>query len=86
MWYDTYDFAKRVEWLGIGRFGNYYNAPLCNSKELGPILVDVVLGKAAEGIKTKARDLAETCRTDGGGRFKAATEVLSVLKAIKPDP
>ncbi|KAM0326253.1 hypothetical protein ACHAQA_006850 [Verticillium albo-atrum] len=79
VWYDTYDFAQRVEWLGIGRFGNRKAAPRCAAEELGPILVDVVFGDGAVSIRAKAAGLAKACSADGGGRRVATREILDML-------
>ncbi|WQF84437.1 Putative UDP-glucuronosyl/UDP-glucosyltransferase [Colletotrichum destructivum] len=80
VWFDTYDFATRVEYLGIGKRGSTNHAPKCAAKELGPILKEVVLGESAEGFRKKAADLAEVCRRDGGGRVIAAKAILKELK------
>ncbi|WYZ42447.1 hypothetical protein EsH8_VI_000146 [Colletotrichum jinshuiense] len=80
VWFDTYDFATRVEYLGIGKRGSTNHAPKCAAKELGPILKQVVLGKSAEVFKKKALDLAEVCKAEGGGRVIAAKAILKELK------
>ncbi|OHW90540.1 UDP-glucoronosyl and UDP-glucosyl transferase [Colletotrichum incanum] len=80
VWFDTYDFATRVEYLGIGKRGSTNHAPKCAAKELGPILKQVVLGKSAEGFRKKAAELAEACKAEGGGRVIAAKAILKELK------
>lgn len=80
VWGDTYDFAKRVEWLGIGKFGSWNNAPQCSARELGPILEQVVLSSQAAKMKEKAIELADICHRDGGGRHTAANKILDMLK------
>ena len=82
VWADTYDYAHRVEWLGIGRYGNVEAAPTCKATELGPILVDVILGPNAESMKKKAQALAKACAANGEGREVAAKEVLASLAAL----
>ncbi|KAK3400338.1 hypothetical protein B0T20DRAFT_478186 [Sordaria brevicollis] len=49
-WMDCYDFARRAEFLGIGRWGNRLasaasenSGKLCDTKELADGLIDVVL-------------------------------------------
>ncbi|KAH7311302.1 UDP-glucoronosyl and UDP-glucosyl transferase family protein [Stachybotrys elegans] len=79
VWGDTYDFAKRVEWLGIGRFGSPRNAPKCSARELGPILESVLLGKAAVAMKQKAEDLAKVCGHTSQGRETAARKIMEML-------
>ncbi|KAL0938507.1 2-hydroxyacylsphingosine 1-beta-galactosyltransferase [Colletotrichum truncatum] len=80
VWFDTYDFAQRVEYLGIGKLGSAKHAPKCAAKELGPILKQVVLGASAERFRKKAADLAQTCKAEGGGRAIAARAILKELK------
>ncbi|XWW92174.1 hypothetical protein V2A60_000097 [Cordyceps javanica] len=58
VWYDTYDFARRVEYFGIGKIGNYSNAPKCSTAELAPILEQVVLGDSAKKMQEKAATMA----------------------------
>uniref|UniRef100_A0A8H7K5N2 Glycosyltransferase family 28 N-terminal domain-containing protein n=1 Tax=Bionectria ochroleuca TaxID=29856 RepID=A0A8H7K5N2_BIOOC len=79
VWGDTYDFAKRVEWLGIGKFGSPWNAPQCSARELGPILEQVVLGPRSKSMKEKAVELAQLCENNGGGRRVAAQKILEML-------
>ncbi|KAK0744029.1 hypothetical protein B0T18DRAFT_304913, partial [Schizothecium vesticola] len=58
VWMDTYDFARRAEVLGIGRWGNVGAAGegvLCRGRELGAVLVDVVVGERAAGYAARAR-------------------------------
>ncbi|ODA80786.1 hypothetical protein RJ55_03745 [Drechmeria coniospora] len=80
VWGDTYDFAKRVEWLGIGKFGSAKNAPKCCSRELGPILEQVVLGSDAMRMKRRAAELARICQDGGGGRAVAAQKMLDMIR------
>lgn len=43
MWYDTFDYATRVEYLGIGTYGNRdigYNCVVDNENYVAPNLVD----------------------------------------------
>lgn len=80
VWTDTYDFATRVEWLGIGRWGSPEAQPRYKAAELGPILVDVVLGPRAGEMRDNARKLARVCTKDGGGAAVAANEILQSLR------
>lgn len=79
VWGDTYDFAKRAEWLGVGRFGSWKHAPKVDEKELGGVLKDVVLGPKAASFKAKAAELAALCKKEGGGRRVAAKTILAAL-------
>ena len=47
VWMDTFDFARRTELLGIGRWGNRLARKLCEKKELGAVLTEVVAGEKA---------------------------------------
>ncbi|OAQ60786.1 UDP-glucoronosyl and UDP-glucosyl transferase [Pochonia chlamydosporia 170] len=79
VWGDTYDFAKRAEWLGIGKFGSPKHAPKVNSKELAKILKQVILGPQAAQFREKATGFAKICRENGGGRRIAAQKILEML-------
>jgi len=83
VWADTYDYGPRVEFLGIGRWGSRTASPKCKADELGPVLVDVVLGPEAGDMKRRARELAQVCVAKGKGRDVAAREVLARLKTAE---
>ncbi|KID72720.1 Glycosyltransferase sdnJ [Metarhizium brunneum] len=78
VWFDTYDFARRVEYFGIGKIGNYHNAPRCSESELSPMLKQVVLGKRAEIMRSKAAAMAEACKANGDGCAVAAQGILNL--------
>ncbi|KAM3558784.1 hypothetical protein ARSEF4850_004444 [Beauveria asiatica] len=80
VWGDTYDFAKRAEWLGIGKFGSWNHAPKVEANELGRVLKQVVLGPQSSKFQAKARELAALCRQDGGGRRTAAQTILNAIE------
>ena len=42
LWYDTYDFAARVEHLGIGIRGNKRSAPRVDGEEFGAALSTII--------------------------------------------
>lgn len=79
VWGDTYDFAKRVEFLGIGKFGSPKHAPKVSVKELGQKLSQVGFGPKAGQYKQKAKEFAELCAKDGGGRRIAANKILEMM-------
>lgn len=81
LWMDTFDFARRAESLGIGRWGNQVAGTLCEKTELGSVLVDVVAGERSSGYAQKARELAELCKRSGGGRVIAARHLLAEIEA-----
>lgn len=85
MWYDTFDFATRVEHLGIGIYGNKVigrncvmhedgtSAPtLVDGKEFGAALLKAIgTTQDARAMRTKAAQLSEICRRKSG-RAEAA--------------
>jgi hypothetical protein len=58
-WYDTYDYARRAKYLGIGVYGNRSVAPFVNSAEFRQALTTVVgnQSQSASAIKERARSL-----------------------------
>ncbi|KAK0715076.1 glycosyltransferase family 1 protein [Lasiosphaeris hirsuta] len=78
-WMDTYDFARRAEILGIGRWGNRETEELCKGSELGGILIDVMVGGRSSFYARRANELAELCRKSGGGRVVAARRILAEI-------
>ncbi|RKU40519.1 hypothetical protein DL546_002153 [Coniochaeta pulveracea] len=75
-WTDCYDYAQRVEMLGIGRLGNRTAKPLWTKKELGDVLSEVLLGKSSESIQRKASALAAVVKAKGNGAANAARLLL----------
>jgi hypothetical protein len=77
VWYDTYDYANRVEFLNVGLFGNKSCAPGVRAKEFGQALVRVT-GDTEEAAKMRAaaERVKDICRAKGNGRQLAAMAVL----------
>ncbi|KAK3175643.1 hypothetical protein K4F52_010097 [Lecanicillium sp. MT-2017a] len=82
-WTDCYDYAQRVEWLGIGRHGSRTHKPRWSADELSMALVDVLYGESAEAMKQKARDLAGVCEKQGDGAKNAARLILEQAVSAK---
>jgi len=80
VWADTFDYAYRVEYLGLGRWGSPTACPKWEASELGSALVDVLLGPEAENMKKKAMELKDICAAYGEGRDLAAKAVLGLMK------
>ncbi|KAH8684259.1 putative UDP-glucoronosyl and UDP-glucosyl transferase [Tricladium varicosporioides] len=78
-WLDTFEFANRVEYLGIGLHGSRTSAPLVEAKELSSALL-LVLGdnNKATAMKLKAKELSEISGRVGG-RVKACEKIIEIL-------
>lgn len=76
VWLDTYDFATRVEHLGIGLWANRGRAPDVDGASLGRALEEVIGGAGAEERRTKARKLAKIVGGVDAGRKFAANRVM----------
>lgn len=78
-WWDTYEFAIRVEYLGIGIYGsrNSKSAPKANGIEFGEALITLndEGNENSRLIRERARKLAGVCNAYGG-RVKAANKIL----------
>ena len=79
LWYDCYDFATRVEYLGIGVRGNHRNAPDVGAAEFGLALEMVVGENSRKGlsIRERARALGEVCRR-AEGRAVACERIVQL--------
>lgn len=80
---DTYDFANRAEYLGIGIWGNKRAKPGCRVDELGSALVNVLMGPRSTEMKHKATELARLCAANGGGRAMAARAILEEVARLR---
>jgi len=78
VWIDTYDFAIRVEYLGIGVWGNRVAAPYAEGAELGGALVQVVDGSDSAAMLAKARQIAVPFQ-ERPGRHVAYEKVVAIL-------
>ena len=83
VWYDTYGFANKVEWLGIGLWGSKKAAPGVEAAEFAKALSRVV-GEGVErnSMLEKVRELAILCKK-AGGRKSAASIVGDLLNKEK---
>jgi hypothetical protein len=69
-WYDTYDYAAKVEWLGVGVFGNKRCAPGIEGSEFAK-----ALEKGLEtGMAEKAVEVGKVC-----GRKEGRKEVAKMI-------
>lgn len=78
VWFDTYDFAARVEYLGIGVYGNRNTAPAVSGIELGCALNRVLASGESEVMLQKAKMIASKLGPVEG-RVVACEEILTRL-------
>lgn len=79
MWVDLYDFATRVEYLGIGLWPTKASAPSWNATELGAAMVRIVEdSEESRGMRRRAEELRELCRKNQG-RKVAAKRILEMM-------
>lgn len=81
VWFDTYDFAARVEFLGIGVCGNHKTAPTVNSSDFGRALIRVLASRESERMKQNARGIASALGPVEG-RVVACERVLGVMEDL----
>ena len=77
VWFDTYDYARRAEFLNIGIFASKTCAPGVGAEEFGKALVRVTGDSVEAGkLRTSAKHLKELCRAKGNGRELACAAIL----------
>ncbi|KAG9316542.1 glycosyltransferase family 1 protein [Chiua virens] len=80
VWFDTFDYACRVEYLNIGLFGNKTCAPDVQAEEFGTALVRVTgHSQEAVALRASAQRLREVCRAKGSGRELASAAILKEI-------
>jgi UDP:flavonoid glycosyltransferase YjiC (YdhE family) len=78
-WTDCYDFAERVEMLGIGKVGNKSTKPVWTAKELSQVVIEVTLSSKSHAYKQKAKELAQVCQDKGDGAVNAAKFLMQEI-------
>ena len=78
-WTDCYDFANRVELLGIGRWGNKKAKPRWSEDELSEAILATLFGPESLDIQKTAREVASR-HPEWEGRQKAADGILKYLQ------
>lgn len=80
LWTDTYDFATRVEWLGIDLWGNKKSAPNWTAAELNDAF-EKVMGNSGEAKlrRKKAEELGMLAKRELG-RIKAARKIAKLAR------
>lgn len=82
MWVDLYDYATRVEWLGIGVWGNKISAPYWTAEEISAAFKRVLGNETtASSIRQKAFELGRISKKDPG-RFVAAREIAKQARSV----
>ncbi|KAL7928959.1 glycosyltransferase family 1 protein [Trichoderma chlorosporum] len=76
-WGVCYDYAQRVERLGIGRCGNRTAKSRWAAEELCREMLCVLMGKEAEAMKEKAATVKRVCKYNGSGADCAAAAILN---------
>ena len=78
-WYDLYNMAVRVEYLGIGIYGNKRVVPGIEAVEFGAVVARLVgSGKESGEFKARAKTVAEACRNAGGKR-RAVDKLIEII-------
>ncbi len=77
-WMDCYDFANRVEFLGLGGWAHKRTTLRVEAADLSAAFVEVLLGPRAAEIKANARRLGALCN-EVPGRFAADKAILTEM-------
>jgi hypothetical protein len=76
-----YDYAVRVEYLGIGVWGNKLTAPNWTSEGLSSAFGRVLgSGDEAVTVRKQAKDLKKAVQVKGVGRINAAREMAKLAR------
>jgi UDP:flavonoid glycosyltransferase YjiC (YdhE family) len=82
-WLDTYEFATRAEWLGVGIMGNKHAAPGLAGNELAEAIESVIGSGAKERFAMRAMEVRNGLGRDAdgfhaleGGRKRAARLII----------
>lgn len=78
-WADCYDWATRLEYLGVGVWGSRKACPNWTAEELGEAMNKVIWGSEAEAFQRKADELSKVVKKSESGRVVAAKTLLSEL-------
>ncbi|RDW90469.1 glycosyltransferase family 1 protein [Aspergillus mulundensis] len=79
VWFDTYDFAARVEYLGIGVWGSKTSAPAVNVPELGKAFLTVLHSEDCTTIRDNAKAIASKLGSSEG-RVVACEKIIEMLE------
>lgn len=79
IWLDTYDFAHRVEYLGVGVWGNRQSAPAVKGYELGQTLKRMLASVLKIKVQRRAREVASELNGKEG-RVVACEKIIEFVK------
>ncbi|KAK2757088.1 hypothetical protein FQN54_005057 [Arachnomyces sp. PD_36] len=79
-WMDCYEYAQRVEYLGIGRQGVRKQVPQVEASELSRELLTVIDGERSQSMKRKAQEFAAICKEKGDGADTVARKMLELAR------
>ncbi|KAK2868065.1 hypothetical protein FQN49_003200, partial [Arthroderma sp. PD_2] len=79
-WTDCYEYAQRVEYLGIGRVGARKKVPQVEARELSRELLSVLDGEESQSMKHRAQELAAICKERGDGADAVAHKMLELAQ------
>ncbi|RDW80324.1 hypothetical protein BP5796_05022 [Coleophoma crateriformis] len=88
-WHDTYEYAAKVEYLGIGVYGNKTCAPDLYRREFGEALVLCTgSSKSSKEIQERANALGLVSQKRSGRKLAVAKlrEILANVATTKPSP
>ncbi|KAF4556397.1 Hypothetical protein D9617_1g082740 [Elsinoe fawcettii] len=83
IWWDTYEYAERVKYHGIGTVGNVGVAPAVEPEQFAKQLLQAL---GDEDIKRKAAELGAVCKRRGEGREIAAAAIAKWAQEHKSWP
>lgn len=75
IWFDTFDFAQRVEYLGIGYWGNQLHAPGVSGPELGQAVKRILFTERGRKVARRAREMASKVGSKEG-RVVASEKIM----------
>jgi len=81
VWFDTYDFAGKAEYLGVGIYGSRSTAPHIGAEEFAKALNAIVgSGPKADAMRGRAKELGEDCARSEG-RVVACETIIAAATA-----
>ena len=80
VWYDTYDYAQRAEYLGIGIYPNRHTAPHIKANDLSEAIWAVLEdSKSGPKVLERVREVKALC-AQVEGREVATRKILDIME------